>query len=103
MFVPPALLYLRLVLGIAAADSRVGPQQSLWLGRSSLAALIVFFVVQLLCARYLQRMFTPNWNTAKNVLLYFAFLIFCVLFSLTAAVTLEAFGLNLFLRTAGLR
>jgi hypothetical protein len=101
--VPAALLYLRLVCGIAAADSRVAPEQSLWLERLSTGALLLFFVAQLACARYLQRLLQPRQTALGNVLQYLAVLAFCTLLSLTGAIVLEAFGFNLFLRAGASR
>jgi hypothetical protein len=98
--VPAALLYLRLVCGIAATDSRVSPGQSLWLERLSIGALMLFFVGQLTCARYLQRLLQPRQTAVGNTLQYLGVLTFCTLLSLTGAIILEAFGFNVFLRAA---
>jgi hypothetical protein len=95
---PAALLYLRLVLGLAASDSRVDPLASARLNRWSLAALGLFFIAQLLCARYLQRLLPAKPSHFSNALQYTLALALGILFSLTGAVMLEAFGLNLFLR-----
>lgn len=100
---PAALLYLRLVCGIAATDSRVAPEQSLWLERLSTAALLAFFIAQVACARYLQRLLEPRRTAAGNALQYLAALVFCALLSLTGAIVLEAFGFNVFLRAAAAR
>ncbi len=100
--VPAALLYARLVLGLAATDTRVRPAQSLWLARWSVAALILFFAVQIISATYLQRLL-PRPRTKLGISVqYAAVLIGCILFSLTGAITLEAFGFDLFLRAAGI-
>jgi hypothetical protein len=97
---PAALLYIRLVLALAAGSSRATPAQSSALNRCSLAVLLVFFAVQLACARYLQRLFPAAANPVKAALQYLGVLLLCVLFSLTGAILLEAFGWNVFLRTA---
>ncbi len=99
---PAALLYMRLVLGLAASDSRVGPKQSLWLARYSSLALVLFFVSQLICARYIQKLLTPGQSRTGRTMQYAAVLLTCTLLSLTGAIVLEAFGLNVFLR-AGFR
>jgi hypothetical protein len=95
---PAALLYLRLVLGLAASDSRVDPLASTRLNRWSLVALWLFFLVQLFCARYLQRLLPAKSTRIADALQYVLALALGLLFSLTGAVMLEAFGLNLFLR-----
>lgn len=100
---PAGLLYLRLVLGLAATDTRVTPAQSLWLNRASLCALSLFFVVQLICARYVQRLLQPRRTELGRSLQYGVVLLLCVFFSLTGAIMLEAFGFNLFLRVGGIR
>jgi hypothetical protein len=99
---PAALLYLRLVCGIAATDSRITPRQSIWLTRVSIAALLLFFVVQLACARHLQRLLQPRQTPVGNAVQYLAVFSFCILLSLTGAIILEAFGFDAFLRTAAI-
>ena len=99
---PAGLLYLRLVLGLAASDSRVGPQQSFWLVRWSNLALILFFLAQVLCARHVQNLLSPRESWVGKMAQYVAVLAMCMLLSLTGAIILEAFGLNAFLR-AGFR
>ncbi len=102
MCLPAGLLYTRLVLGLAATDSRVGPQQSLWLARSSIMALVLFFVLQVVCARYVQNLLPARQSMVGKAGQYSAVLALCILFSLTGAIVLEAVGLNVFLR-AGFR
>lgn len=100
---PAALLYLRLVFGIAATDSRIESHQATWLSRWSFVALFCFFITQLVCARYVQRLLAQGQTRVRDALQYGGVLVMCILFSLTGAVMLEAFGLNVFLRTAGIR
>lgn len=95
---PAGLLYLRLVLGLAASDSRVGPEQSLWLARSSSVSLIAFLAVQVICTRYIQKLLRPSQSRTGRAVQYAAVLFTCTLLSLTGAIVLEAFGLNVFLR-----
>lgn len=97
------MLYLRLVLGFAAADTRVTSAQSTWLNRASIMALIVFFAVQLICARYIQRLLKLRQTAIGKFLQYVAVLLLCIFFSLTGAMMLEAFGFNFFLRVGGFR
>jgi hypothetical protein len=101
--VPAGLLYLRLVLGLAATDTRVTTGQAVWLNRVSIFALIVFFLAQLICARYIQRLLRPRQTGLGKSLQYGAVFLLCVFFSLTGAVILEAFGFNFFLRVGGIR
>jgi uncharacterized membrane protein len=100
---PAGLLYLRLVLGLAATNTRVTSAQALWLNRASLGALVLFFIVQLICARYVQRLLKPRQTGVGKSLQYGAVLLLCVFFSLTGAIMLEAFGFNLFLRAGRIR
>jgi len=95
---PASLLYLRLVFGLAASDNRVGPGQSRWLARSSSVSLLAFFVVQVICARYIQKLLRPSQSKAGKTAQYAAVLVTCILLSLTGAIVLEAIGLNMFLR-----
>ena len=98
---PAGLLYLRIVLGLAATDSRVGPNATIWLTRGSLVALILFFIAQALGTIYIQRLFPTARSRTGRVIQYLGVLAFCILFSLTGAISLEAFGFDFFLRAAG--
>ena len=98
---PAGLLYLRLILGLAATDTRVTPAQSTWLSRASLLALITFFLVQLICAFYVQRLLTSRQTAIGKSMQYGAVLLLCIFLSLTGAIILEAFGFNVFLRVGG--
>ena len=98
--VPAGLLYLRLVLGLVATARQVTPAQSIWLNRASIGVLVLFFLAQLVCARYIQRLLKLRRTAIGRVLQYGAVLLLCVFFSLTGAVMLEAFGFNVFLRVA---
>lgn len=98
MCLPTGLLYMRLVLGLAASDNRVGPQQSLWLARLSIATLALFFVVQVICARCVQNFLPRRQSVIGKAGQYIVVLAMCILFSLTGAIVLEALGLNVFLR-----
>ena len=100
---PAGLLYLRLVLGLAATDTRVTPIQSTWLNRASTVALLTFFLMQLVCARYIQRLLKLRQTAISRFLQYLAVLVLGIFFSLTGAIILEAFGLNFFLRLGGIR
>jgi len=95
---PAAILYIRLVLGLAATKAGTSPAQAEALNYWSLAALIVFFAVQLIAARYVQRLFPPASNPVKSGLQYAGVFLICLLFSLTGAIMLEAFGWNVLLR-----
>ncbi len=95
---PAGLLYLRLVLGLAASDSRVGPEQSSKLARASTLALISFFALQVICAFYLQSLAPRPQSRLATTAQFVAVLAVCILFSLTGAIVLEAFGFNVFLR-----
>jgi hypothetical protein len=99
---PAGLLYLRLVLGLAATDTRVVPAQAAWLNRASIIVLITFFLVQLVCAFYIQRLLTPRQTAMGKSVQYGAVLLLCIFFSLTGAIMLEAFGFNVFLRVGGI-
>jgi hypothetical protein len=90
------------VLGLAATDTRVTPAQAVWLNRASIFALIAFFLTQLICARYIQRLLKPRQIQVGKFLQYLGVLLLCVFLSLTGATILEAFGFNVFLRVAGI-
>ena len=98
---PAGLLFLRLLFGVAATDTRITPRQSAWFGGLSYVALALFFLAQLICARYLQRLLRPRSSLPGKSLQYVLVLLMGLVFSLTGAIMLESFGLNLFLRAAG--
>jgi len=98
MGAPAALLYLRLVFGYIASQSQLPPAHSHWLSWSSNAALVLFFVVQLLSARYVQRLLKARSSFPGIALQYVGVLLLCGLLSICGAVLLEAFGYNFFLR-----
>ena len=100
---PAGLLYLRLVFGLAATDTRVTPAQSAWLNRVSTFVLVVFFLVQLFCARYVQHLLNPRRTQIGKAFQYLGVLVLCLFFSVTGTVMLEAFGFNFFLRLGGAR
>ena len=98
--VPAFLLFLRIVLAIAASDWRVTAGQVAWLNRASYAILAVFFVLELFCARYVQRLLRPARTPLVNALQYLGMLALCLFFSICGAVACEAFGYAFFIRVA---
>ena len=103
MAAPAALLYLRLVFGYIASEGSVSRNQLGWLTVLSNVALALFFVVQLICARRIQRLLKPRLTLPGIALQYVAVLLLCVLISVTGAVLLEGFGYNFFLRVRNAR
>ena len=87
--IPTGLLYLRVVF------------EYLRLVYYSEAVLGRFFVVQLIAARYLQRLFQPAASKLGSVLQYGGALLMGLFCSITGAVMLEGFGYNFFLRVTG--
>ncbi len=87
--IPTGLLYLRIVF------------EYIRLLYWSDAALGLFFVVQLIAARYLQQLFRPAASKLGSVLQYGGAVLFGLFCSVTGAVMLEGFGYNFFLRVFG--
>ncbi len=96
--VPAALLYLRLLLGILATSSRVTAVQAARLTLLSNVTLAIFFASQLISARYQQKMLKARATTIGKTLQYAAVLLMGLIFSVTGAIMLEAFGFAVFLR-----
>jgi hypothetical protein len=65
--------------------------------------LVLFFLAQLICVRYIQRLLRPLQTGVGKSLQYGAVFLLCVFLSLTGAILLEAFGFNFFLRVGGVR
>ena len=96
--VPAGLLYLRLVFGLAATDTRVSVTQSVTLTRWSTVALLLFFISQLASAVYVQQLVPKPTSVIGQVLRYLGVLVLCLFLSITGMTILEAFGVNFFLR-----
>lgn len=95
---PAGLLYLRLIFAYTASQGQLTANQVVWLSWASNIALALFFVVQLIAARYVQRLLKPRISPLALALQYVAVLLLCGLLSLIGAVLLEGFGYYLFLR-----
>ena len=95
---PAALLYLRLVFAYTSSQGQVTAGQVVWFSWASNIALALFFVVQLIAARYVQRLLKPRTSIPAIALQYVAVLLLCGLLSVVGAVLLEGFGYYLFLR-----
>ena len=87
--IPTGLLYLRVVF------------EYIRLLYWSDAALGLFFVAQLIAARYLQRFFRPAVTKLGGALQYAGAVLLGLFCSVTGAVMLEGFGYNFFLRVSG--
>lgn len=87
--IPAGVLYLRVVF------------EYLRLLYWSDVALGLFFLVQLIAARYLQRFFRPAVTMLGGVLQYGGAVLLGLFCSVTGAVMLEGFGYNFFLRVFG--
>ncbi len=103
MGLPSGLLYLRILLGTVSGYSRtLTPFQIGRLTIMSNCALAAFFVVQVFCAAYIQRLVPPRQTRFGRCLQYFAVLALCVVLSVTGAILFEAFGVIFLMRTRGL-
>ncbi len=95
---PAAFLYLRVVFEYAAGGSHLTSAPCKGLLWTSNLSLVFFFIAQLICARYVQRLLKPPVTWPGRALQYVAVLLLCALFSITGAVLLEAFGYAFLLR-----
>ena len=96
--IPALLLYLRIVLAIAANRAGGDEEARVWLMRASYLSLGVFVVVQLVCARYVQRLVRPVKTRVARTLQYAGVLALCVFLSISGAIACESFGYAVFLR-----
>ena len=99
--IPTGLLYLRVVFAVAASERNVSHAEYVRVLYCSEAALGLFFVVQLIAARYLQRFFRPAVTKLGGALQYAGAVLLGLFCSVTGAVMLEGFGYNFFLRVSG--
>ena len=100
---PAALLYLRLLFGILATSNRVTVAQADRLNALANAALVLFFIAQVISAWYQERRLRPRKTLLGRVLQYLAVFLMGILFSLMGAILLESFGFAVFLRSAKLQ
>ena len=100
---PAACLYLRLVLGYVATESRVSRSQLNGLAWWSNVALALFFITQLISAGYMQRLLKPRTALPAIALQYVAVLLLGIMLSVTGAVLLEGFGYTFFLHARNAR
>lgn len=99
--IPTGLLYLRVIFAVAASAQPMSAPGYLRFLYCSEAALGLFFVAQLIAARYMQRLFKPATTKLGAALQYGGAVLFGLFCSVTGAVMLEGFGYNLFLRVFG--
>lgn len=103
MGLPAAMLYLRILLGtIVGYTHHMSPPELNRLTLLSNAALVAFFVVQLACAVYIQRLVPPRRSPVGRFLQYLAVLALCVVLSITGAVLFEGFGVAILMRAGRL-
>jgi hypothetical protein len=95
---PAIVLYARIVLAIAASRAGVTRREYAGLIDASYAALVIFFLLELFAARYVQRLLRPARTRLGGAVQYVGTFITCVLCSVSGAIALEAFGYNLFVR-----
>ncbi|HLH04087.1 MAG TPA: hypothetical protein VKX25_15080 [Bryobacteraceae bacterium] len=91
---------MRIVLGVTASETPMPRAQSAVLNRWAAVMLVFFFLAQLIAAAYVQRLFPRPAHRIWTALQYIGVLLLCILFSLTGAIVLEAFGWNFFLRVS---
>lgn len=96
--IPAIVLYLRVVLAIAASRVGVTRREYVGLMNGSYGALAAFFLVQFLAARYVQRFLRPARTRLGAAVQYVGVFILCTLCSVCGAIAFEAFGYNLFVR-----
>ncbi len=97
---PAALLYFRILL--SAVGNYTQPITATQIGRLAFMSNLVlaaFCLVQILCARYIQRLVPPSQTALGRSFQYAAVLLMCIFFSVTGAIVLESFGYIFLMRT----
>jgi hypothetical protein len=95
---PAFILFLNIALstaGRAPGFSAEGARLMRW---CSLAILAVFFLLEVFCARYVQRLLRPAASLMRDAAQYVAVLALCLFTSYCGAVICEAFGYEVLLR-----
>lgn len=100
LFGPAFVLFLKMVCGIAGSAQRVTASQLRWLSLSSYTILALFLLLQIVCARYVQRLLPPASSRIAEAAQYAGVLLVCLFISYCGAVSCEAFGYVVFLRLA---
>jgi hypothetical protein len=98
LFGPAFVLFLQLALSIIVRASSLRSGQSIWMGRLCYGILAVFFLLEIFCARYVQRLLRPATTAVRDALQYVAVFALCLFTSYCAAVICEAFGYEVLLR-----
>jgi hypothetical protein len=96
--IPAGLLYFRLVLGLAATSNRVNAVEAARLNAVANVVLGIFFIAQAFSARYQQQLLRPRRTRAGKLVQYLAMFLMSLVFSITGAILLEAFGFAVFIR-----
>ena len=100
---PAAVLYLRLVIEVVAEHGHVSSGVARTLGTTSVVILVLFCCVQLVCAAYLQRLIKPGTTALTKAFRFTGALLIGLLISITGAIMLEAFGINVLIRAGLIR
>ncbi len=95
--VPALILYFGTALGFAASESSVTHDQYVGLIRASRVFSTIFFVVQLGCARYVQRFLKTPSSRFGNALQYLGVLLLCLFISVSATIACQSFGYEFYL------
>jgi uncharacterized membrane protein len=95
--IPSLILFFSLTAVFAASETQVTPHQFRGLILASRIFSAIFFVVQLLCARYVQKLLKVQTSKIKGVLQYLAVLVLCLFISVTASIACQSFGYRVYL------
>ena len=94
---PALILYFGNVLAFAASETRVSQAEYSMLIRASRTLAVLFFVAELGCARYVQRLLARPSSRFRSALQYLGALLLCVFISAGAAIACESFGYTLYM------
>lgn len=98
LFGPGFILFLKIVFSIVETGSAISSRQIAWLHGGSYAVLAVFFLLEIVCARYVQPLLPAARTRLMNAAQYAGVLLLCLFTSYCGAVTCEALGYEVFLR-----
>jgi hypothetical protein len=89
---PALILYGRVVIAEAASAASRNGAPSRWLARGSYAVLAIFWITQIISARYVQHLLRPARTKLRDALQYLGVFVMCLFFSFSGAIACEAFG-----------
>lgn len=100
LFGPAFVLFLKFAFSVSDRGPGITAEQAVWMHRMSTVILAVFILLEIVSARYVQRLLRPAPTRVRDAAQYLAVLALCLFSCYCGAVICEAFGYEVLLRIA---